>query len=388
MIGRQFSVERMAVAGYFAILGFVCASWVSSIDDLKVLLNLNASELGWLLVAGPCGNLVSFTFASALFARIGSRRGLVLAASAYLAAGLGLASCFLLRAPLPVWCGAIAAFGGCGNLFNIAVNTQGGIVEKRVGRSIMNSFHGMFSVTCFAGGFLALGATVLAVPAGCRIGLTVLLAVVAHLVLSRRLPPDESVAPTKAKGWRRPDRALFALGLAALVIMGCEGAVSDWVGVFYRDSLLAPGARVKWGFCAVMGAMTVGRFVTDRLVTRFGARRILHVYCVLVSLGLALALAAPYLAVRGLALHLLATAGFAVTGFGISALVPILYSKANRTTAMPAASAITFLGSMGFLGYFMGPPLIGHLAELTSLSVALGLFAVLILACLLIDPEK
>ena len=55
---------------------------------------------------------------------------------------------------------------------------------------------------------------------------------------------------------------------------------------------------------------------------------------------------------------------------------------------MPAASAITFLGSMGFLGYFMGPPLIGHLAELTSLSVALGLFAVLILACLLIDPEK
>lgn len=379
--------SRVAVAGYFAILGFVCASWVSSIDDLKVLLGLNASELGWLLVSGPCGNLVSFTFASALFARIGSRRGLMLSASAYLAAGLGVAACFLLRAPLPVWCGAIAAFGGFGNLFNIAVNTQGGIVEKQVGRSIMNSFHGMFSVTCFAGGFLALGATLLAVPAGFRIGLTVVLASVAHLVLARHLPDDETGGSLTAKGWRRPDRALFALGLAALVIMGCEGAVSDWVGVFYRDSLSAPVTRVKWGFCAVMGAMTVGRFVTDRLVMRWGAKRILHAYCGLVALGLALALAAPYLALTGLALHLTATMGFAVTGFGISALVPILYSKANRTTSMPAASAITFLGSMGFLGYFMGPPLIGHLAELTSLSVALGLFAALILGCLLIDPE-
>lgn len=388
MAERGVSTERTAVAAYFAILGFVCAAWVSSIDDLKVLLGLNASELGWLLISGPCGNLVSFTFASALFARIGSRRGLQVAVSCYLTAALGLALCFLLRAPLPVWCVSLATFSGCGNLFNIAVNTQGGIVEKRVGRSIMNSFHGMFSVTCFAGGFLALGATMLAVPAGWRIGATVLLALAAHFVFARRLPSEEALAPAAKGGWRRPDRALVALGLAALVIMGCEGAVGDWVGVFYRDSLAAPAVRVKWGFCAVMGAMTIGRFVTDRLVTRFGARRILHAYCVLVSLGLALALSAPYLAVTGLALHLLATAGFAVTGFGISALVPILYSKANRTTAMPAASAITFLGSMGFLGYFMGPPLIGHLAELTSLSVALGLFAVLILACLLINPEK
>lgn len=93
---------RVAVAGYFAILGFVCSAWVSSIDDLKVLLGLDASALGLLLMAGPCGNLVSFTFASALFARIGSRRGLILAVTLYLLAGLGIAASFLLRAPLPV----------------------------------------------------------------------------------------------------------------------------------------------------------------------------------------------------------------------------------------------------------------------------------------------
>lgn len=379
---------RIAVAGYFAILGLICASWVSSIDDLKVLLGLEASELGWLLVSGPCGNLVSFTFASALFARIGSRRGLILAVSVYLLTSLALACCFIFRATIPFWCVTLAAFSGFGNLFNIAVNTQGGIVEKRLGQSIMSSFHGMFSITCFAGGFLTLGSTLIALPAGYRIALTVVIATIAHLVLSRYLPIDEQSHLEQKKGWRRPDRALISLGLAALVIMGCEGAVSDWVGVFYRDSLIAPASRVKWGFCAVMGAMTIGRFITDRLVTRWGAKRVLHAYCGLVSCGLLLALSSPYLTLSGLSLHLIATIGFAVTGFGISALVPILYSKANRTTSMPPASAITFLGSMGFLGYFMGPPLIGHLAELTSLSLALGLFAALILGCLLIDPER
>lgn len=389
MSAQQDRVARVAVAGYFAILGFVCSAWVSSIDDLKVLLGLDASALGLLLMAGPCGNLVSFTFASALFARIGSRRGLILAVTLYLLAGLGIAASFLLRAPLSVWCGAIAALGGCGNLFNIAVNTQGGLVEKRLGRSIMNSFHGMFSVMCFAGGFLALGATACAIPAGARILASVLLAAVAHVVLFRLLPAEETAAaPKKKDGWHRPDRALMALGLAALVIMGCEGAISDWVGVFYRESLAAPATRVKWGFCAVMGLMTVGRFLSDRLIGRFGARRILHTYAVFVSCGLALALVSPYLPLRGLALHVVATTGFAVTGLGISALVPILYSKGNRTTCMPPASAITFLGSVGFLGYFAGPPLIGRLADLTSLSLALGVFAVLILACLFIDPER
>ena len=164
--------------------------------------------------------------------------------------------------------------------------------------------------------------------------------------------------------------------------MGCEGSINDWVGVFYHNSLAAPPSRVKWGFCAVCAMMTVGRLVTDGLINRFGAAKVLRVYCVFVAAGLGVALTSPYTGLEGLRLHLLATAGYAVAGYGISALVPILYSKANKTKSMPAASALTFVGSMGFLGYFMGPPMIGHVADATSLSLALGIFAVLILSCL------
>ena len=57
---ERWSSERVAVAAYFAVLGLVCATWASSIDDMKLLLGLNDAEQGWLLFSGPLGNLVSF----------------------------------------------------------------------------------------------------------------------------------------------------------------------------------------------------------------------------------------------------------------------------------------------------------------------------------------
>lgn len=385
---EKWSRERVAVAAYFAVLGLVCATWASSIDDMKLLLGLNDAQQGWLLFSGPLGNLVSFTFASALVTRLGSRKSLVLATSVYLVSALGIAVCFLLRAPFWLWCIAIASLGGTGNLFNISVNTQGGIVERKAGRTIMNSFHAMFSVMCLVAGLLALAASSVGLPPGWRLVGVLAVAAVAHLAFLPSLPTDNDVAKkARGEGLRRPDMALFLLGLAALVIMGCEGSINDWVNVFYRESLAAPDSRVKWGFCAVSAAMTIGRVVTDRLINRFGAVRVLRLYCVFVAVGLGIALSSPYTALTGLPLHVLATAGYAIAGYGISALVPILYSKANRTKSMPAASALTFVGSMGFLGYFMGPPMIGHIAHATSLSLSLGIFAVLILACLFLRLE-
>ena len=347
-----WSRERIAVAAYFAVLGLICATWGSSIDDMKALLGLTDSQQGWLLLSGPVGHLVSFTFASAVVTRLGSRRCLVLAASVYLCAALGMAACFFFRAPVPFWCVAIAALGGTGNIFNISVNTQGGIVERRAGCTIMNSFHAMFSLLCLAGGLLALVTASWRVPVGYRFFAVIAVAAVAHIAFFPCLPKDNDVSrKEKGEGFRRPDMPLFLIGVAALVVMGCEGSISDWVGVFYRDSLGAVGGRVKWGSA-------------------------------LVASGLAVALLSPFLGLSGLPLHLLATAGYAVAGYGISALVPILYSKANRTKSMPAGSAITFVGSMGFLGYFVWPPMIGQVADATSLSLALGIFAVLILVCL------
>ncbi len=385
---KAWTRERISVAAYFAVLGFICATWVSSIDDMKLLLGLNEAQQGWLLFSGPLGNLVSFTFASALVTRLGSRRSLVLSSGLYMLAALGMAACFRFRAGVPFWCAAIATLAATGNIFNISVNTQGGIVERKAGCTIMNSFHAMFSLLCLAGGLLAFAAASVGISVEARFALVLVTALAAQLCFARGLPKESDVAKKrKGEGLRRPDAALLMIGLAALVIMGCEGSINDWVGVFYRDALGAVGGRVKWGFCAVCAMMTIGRLVTDRFVNSFGATKVMRLYSVLVSAGLAIALSSPYTGLSGLSLHLLATAGYAIAGYGISALVPILYSKANKTKSMPAASALTFVGSMGFLGYFMGPPMIGQVAHATCLSLSLGIFAILILACLLLRYE-
>lgn len=389
MLMASWSRERMSVSAYFAILGLVCATWGSSIDDMKMLLGLTDSQQGWILLSGPVGHLVSFTFASTIVTRLGSRRCLVLAVCAYLFAALCMAACFFFRAPVPFWCAAIAALGGTGNIVNISVNTQGGIVERRAGRTIMNSFHAMFSLLCLAGGLLALFTAAWRVPVECRFLAVIAAALVAHLAFLPGLPRESDVLKKKkGEGLRRPDMPLFLIGVAALVVMGCEGSISDWVGVFYRDSLNAAGGRAKWGFCAVAAMMTLGRFVTDRFVNRYGGVRVFRVHSVLVAAGLAIALLSPFSGLSDLPLHVLATAGYAVAGYGISALVPILYSKANRTRSMPAGSAITFVGSMGFLGYFVWPPMIGHVADATNLSLSLGIFAVLILVCLFLRIDE
>ena len=140
----------------------------------------------------------------------------------------------------------------------------------------------------------------------------------------------------------------------------------------------------KIGFLAFAIAMFVGRTVGNALLARFSATAVFRFYVALTGLGMGASLLSPFLGLGAFAFLLVATVGFAIAGFGLSGLVPILYSNANRTTSMSPASAMTFVGSMGFLGYFFGPPMIGFLSHHTNLSIALAPFAVLILACLLL----
>lgn len=389
---KGWTKERVAVAGYFALLGIVCSAWVSSIDDLKILLGLDDAQLGQLLFCGPLGNLVSFTFASRLIAKLGSRRGTVFVAPFYLLAAAGLGLCYVFKAPWWYWGLSLAVFGGTGNLVNISMNTQAGIVEKRSGRNIMNSFHALFSLFFLLGVLLAMGAQSLSVPVGGRILATVILGGILHLGVCWFLPGERDEQPAdQGSRWHMPDRLLFMIGLSAIVIMGCEGAVNDWVNVFYEANFSKMGMGLdglrKLGLLAFTIAMVFGRLCANGLVNQFSPGRIFRLYILLSFLGLALSLLSPFLGVSPYVMLTLATIGFAVAGLGISGLVPLLYSKANRTHSMSPSSALTFVGSMGFLGYFFGPPLLGFISRITNLSVALGLFAGLILFCLLLDLD-
>ena len=234
---RTWSKGRMAVAAHFALLGLVCATWGSSIDDAKLLLELGERELGWLLFSGPAGCLASFMFASALTARFESRSCLVLSTILYLASAAGGMACFLSRATFPFWCTATACLAATGNLFNISMNTQAGIVECRAERTIMGSFHAIFSLMCLVASLGTAAGSYLGIPPEWRLSAVLVIAVVVHLSFLRWLPKDDGIATKPGRGrLRMPDAQLLVVGLAALVVIACEGAINNWVGVFYHDS--------------------------------------------------------------------------------------------------------------------------------------------------------
>lgn len=381
----SWSRERLSIGAYFATMGFVCAAWVSSIPDLKDLLGLDHAQLGRLLVWGPVGTATSYTFVSSLVARIGSRRATLLGAAGQVLAAAALAAGFAVDAPYPYWCASLAFLGAFGNILNISANTQGGLAELRAGRSIMSGFHGLWSVANLTGAFIALVASSLMLPVQVRMGATLSLAA-AFAVLGRGglIPSDVRAGEKERTKWAWPGWELIGLGLIAMVFMGCEGSVYDWVGVFYRDVLRVPPQRVLWGYCAVMATMTVGRFSTDALVDRFSAVRVVRVYSLLAFSGLVVALWSPaFTGLSGLLLHVVVTAGYALAGFGVSGLVPIVYARTARVTTVSPGTAVTIVASLGFLGFFVGPPLIGAVSKGFGLSVALSVFAVLVLFGLL-----
>ncbi len=361
--------KRLAVAAYYFVPGVVFASWASRIPDVKHILHLSNGQLGSVLFAIPIGQLLMMAFSGVLVNKFGSKKMLVLSEIVYAAVLVGIgtsSSVFHLIL-------ALIGFGMMANLMNIATNTQACLVEKMYGRNIMSSFHGLWSLGGFAGGIIgALFAnTVLPIEVHFGAILAMSLIIVAlgfrHLVNDATAQAEEEDVPKFS--FRTIDPVLFLLGLMGFAGMFCEGTVYDWSSVYFSSVVKPDEAFIRAGYVAGMGAMTLGRFLADGFVTKYGPSRVLKTCGGLIVTGLWLAAALPYLVT--------ATLGFLLVGFGISSSVPICYSIAGKLGTIKASIAITIVSSISFFGFLVGPPVIGWISEATNLRIALSIAACL-----------
>ena len=165
------------------------------------------------------------------------------------------------------------------------------------------------------------------------------------------------------------DWMVVILGIMAFTAMICEGCMYDWSGVYFQQVVEAPANLVQTGYVTCLCTMTVGRFISDSFVTRCGASKVIAVSGLLIFSGLGIAVAFPHL--------LTALIGFFLVGFGISSTVPICYSTAGRTTRMNSGIAVAIVSSIGYLGFLIGPPMIGYLAHSISLHYTFGVIGLL-----------
>ena len=358
-------LNRIAVSVFFFLAGLCFSSWASRIPSIQQNLGLNNVSLGGVLLALPCGLMVSLPLAGWIVARFGSRHIVIGAALLYSAIlpSLGFAS--------EVWqlVTGLFFFGMAGNMLNIAVNTQAVGTEVLYGRSIMASYHGLWSLAGFTGAsvgnlFLGLGWR----PWQHFLVITGL-AWIMVIAMARNLILRDLAADEKRPIFARPDRSLVNLGIIAFCSMICEGTMFDWSNVYFQKVILPPKALAGIGLTAFMSTMASGRFFGDWVATRLGVRRILQLSGILTASGLLLAIIFPWL--------LPALLGFLLVGAGVSSVVPLVYSAAGRSKTFSPGVALAAVSTLGYLGFLFGPPFIGFIAQLSSLRVSLGLIAIL-----------
>lgn len=357
-------IHRWSIGTYFFTAGIIFASWASRIPDFKVALQLNDAALGAILFALPAGSLVSLPISGWLVAKWGSRNVLLLAAIAYpiILALIGITDTALFLTSL------LFFFGLFGNMMNISVNTQAVAVEGLYGRSIMASFHGIWSLAGFTGA--AVGTLMIGMgfdPTQHFLCITILMITLALLMKFGRMPKDAVTGDQPL--FVMPDQKLLKLGLIAFCCMAAEGTMFDWSGIYFQKIVEAPKGLVTLGYAAFMGTMAMGRFFGDGLVLKFGRKELLQTSGITIAIGLLIAVFFPTL--------LMATIGFLLVGFGVSSVVPIVYSQAGKSEKMNAGMALAAVSSIGFLGFFIGPPLIGFIAEEFGLQLSFGIIAVL-----------
>ncbi len=348
---------RWATFAVFAVNGAMIGTWVAHIPWLQERLGVSKTTIGFSLLCMAAGALVAMPLTGQLLNRV---------SSATVTRTVTLVYCLLLPLPLiapsPVALGAILfVFGAVNGSMDVAMNAHGVAVERDLGKPIMSSLHGGWSV----GGFVAAGLSAAAGVAGAdprvlALGIGVALWLFA-LVVTARL--GEASTHSAGSGFALPARGVVLIGVLCFLAMTTEGAIGDWSGIYLREDLGSSSAAAATGFAGFSLGMAIARLGGDWVNERVGAGPLLRGGMTLVALALG--------AVLLVAEPIPAVAGFVLVGVGIANAVPILFSAAGRHE--PTGPSLSAVFTVGYTGFIVGPPLIGVLADTIGLPETLAL---------------
>ncbi len=360
---------RVAVYAVFTINGFLFASWLARLPAIRDDLDLSPQRLGIVLLAASAGAITALPAAGPLVSRLGSATTIRVMGTLGCIAVLGPAF-----APNP-WLLALGLFatGLAIGSWDVAMNVEAGEVERRVGYSIMPSFHGAFSLGTVAAAGLAAFLAWAEVARGPHLLAVALLTIVVLWLATTAFIPTEgehAAVPSDrgfgvAQAWREP--RTLAIGLLVMAFALVEGIANDWLAIAVIDSRNAENWVGTAAFAVFVSAMTVGRFAGSWFLDRYGRARVL-----IATGGFAVAGVLAVVALPGL---VGVAVGAVLWGLGGSLGFPVGMSAAGDDPAR-ASMRVSVVASIGYTAFLAGPPLVGFVAEntatVTGLLVAAG----------------
>lgn len=348
-----FSPQRLTMLVFF-LQPIAFGAWLPRIPEVQQALGLGPQGLAIALLGLPCGTLLTLPFAGPLVGRIGPRAA-ILAGFVLYSIATSLPAFAMNPAMLFV---ALMLAGSTISFVELGLNVQADAVEKATGSVIMTTSHGFWSVGIMAGSLIGSALAGFGVEAKWAIMLVAAMVLPAALLAGNALPvlaPETPRQEGQRSAWALPSWALLGICCFVFGITMTEGAMADWSAIFLRDALGAEGGMVGLGYSVFAMMVAAGRFGGDTLKRRFGAVSTARICGLLGLAGAAILFVSPNTPV--------ALLGFAIIGLGVSVGFPLAVTAAASLTDRSASANVAILSFVALLGFLVGPPVIGFVAE-------------------------
>ena len=358
---------RFSIGILFFICGLNFATWATRIPDFKSILQLSDAQLGTVLMGLPIGSLVSLPIAGWLLTKYASKWISIMAVVMYV---IVIPSLSFMNSAISLFVG-LFFFGMAGDIMNIAMNTQVVSLEAKMNKIIMSSFHAVFSIGLMAGAFIGGILEKEHFNTTEHFSLIAFTNVVLVPFSIGNLLTDKPIVDEN-----KPKSSILNLGSYLIILsfiafcgMLCEGAMADWISLYFKEFIPNSSFPITIGFSSFAAAMVLGRFIGDQISLKYGVSTILIMNGLLVGIGMLITLlfASVYLKIMGCF----------IIGIGISTIVPLIYSQAGSQKEIMPSIAIAGVSTIAYIGFLLGPVLIGYLSDFVGLDKALYLIVIL-----------
>lgn len=328
-------------------------------------MHLNEAQLGGILFAMPVGLILTLPLTGKLLNTY-SNKHVMLFGSLFFSVTLGL-----LGFATSVWqlVLILVCFGSARNIFNISTNAQAVGVQTLYDKSIMATFHGIWSLAGFAGAAGGYFMVYYNIGTTYHLLIVSLLLVIFSFWFIGGTIHEKPVPQPRKKLFTLPEKSLITFSLICFCSMACENTMYDWSGIYFEKVINVPKGSATIGFVVYMTAMTLGRFIGDAAVNRLGVKNLLRFSGIFIFCGLLLSVLFPYQLTAGL--------GFVLVGLGVSCIVPMVFQMAGRSTTMNSGTALASISSISYLGFLIVPPFIGFIAQAVGLQWSFGLISLM-----------
>ena len=359
---QERNLQRISLSTYFLISGICFSSWASRIPTIKDNFNFSDEELGNMLMIMPASAIIGIPLSGWLVSKYDSRIpqqfAFVFYAISLMLIGFAT-SLFVLVVALFLFAVSI-------RILNIAINTQSIFLQEKFEKRIVGSFHGLWSI----GGLIGVLFTTLMLQLNISIQVHFLMiAIFTFITIFIAYPylikNDKAIGGNKFR-LEKPNKYIMLLGLMLFFAAICEGGMYDWNGVYFRD--VVKEEVFTYGYVLFMICMSIYRLTIDKLIDYFGMEKLYFLSAILIMSGISIAIVFPQ--------FWPALVGFCLVGIGVSGLFPMTFILAGKAKKYSTGIVISIVGTYATIGMFLGPPLIGYLAEAFGLQKAFIVFII------------